>query len=143
MVRKTKGGIISHDRSMGLAYMKTIKITIPVGKYASFMDPIWSNYSDLTRVFTPNGDLVREMGPLISGKPRFVKYYSIWPESYGVLISLASKTSGGSNPACRRFENFKPLPGVWGSWQTGRWQTFLWSEKKPWRNIGETMLNHC
>ena len=29
---------------------------------------------------TPYGGLVREMGPLISGKSRLVKYYSIWPE---------------------------------------------------------------
>ena len=26
---------------------------------------------------TPNGGLVREMGPLISGKSRFVKYYNL------------------------------------------------------------------
>ena len=26
---------------------------------------------------TPNGGLVREMGPLISGKPRLVKYYNL------------------------------------------------------------------
>ena len=31
----------------------------------------------LTRVFTPNGGLVREMGPLSSGKPRLVKYYNL------------------------------------------------------------------
>ena len=41
---------------------------------------VWSNYSDLTRDFTPNGCLVREMGPLISGKSRLVKYDSIWPD---------------------------------------------------------------
>ena len=35
---------------------------------------IWPNYSDLTRVFTPNGGLVMEI-PFISGKSRFVKYY--------------------------------------------------------------------
>ena len=35
---------------------------------------IWSNYSDLTRPGPPNGALVREMGPLISGKSRSVKY---------------------------------------------------------------------
>ena len=28
----------------------------------------WSNYSDLTRVFTPNGGLVREI-PLFQGNP--------------------------------------------------------------------------
>ena len=38
---------------------------------------IWLNYSDLTRFSTPNGGLVREMGPLISGKSRLVKYYSL------------------------------------------------------------------
>ena len=31
----------------------------------------------------PNGSLVREMGPLISGKSRLVKYYSIWPDIRG------------------------------------------------------------
>ena len=30
----------------------------------------------------PNGGLVREMGPLISGKNRLVKYYSIWPDCW-------------------------------------------------------------
>ena len=29
---------------------------------------------------TPNGGLVREMGPLISVKSRLVKYDSIWPD---------------------------------------------------------------
>ena len=38
---------------------------------------VWSNYSDLTRPKTPNGGLVREMGPLISGKSRLVKYYNL------------------------------------------------------------------
>ena len=33
-----------------------------------FLVMMWSNYSGLTRVFTPNGGWVREMGPLISGK---------------------------------------------------------------------------
>ena len=36
-------------------------------------------YSDFTWVFTPNGGLVRG-NPLISGKSRLVKYYSIWPD---------------------------------------------------------------
>ena len=35
---------------------------------------VWSNYSDLTQPGPPNGGLVREMGPLLSGKPRLVKY---------------------------------------------------------------------
>ena len=36
----------------------------------------WSNYSDVTRVFTPNAGLVKEI-PLISGKSRLVKYYNL------------------------------------------------------------------
>ena len=40
-------------------------------------------FRDLTHNrFTPNGGLVREMGPLISGKSRLVKYYSIWPDAF-------------------------------------------------------------
>ena len=35
---------------------------------------IWSNYSDLTRVFTPNGGLVRDI-PLFQGN--LVKYYNL------------------------------------------------------------------
>ena len=42
---------------------------------------IWSNYSDLTRVFTPNGGFLDGKSPKnfreIWGQ---VKYYSIWPE---------------------------------------------------------------
>ena len=38
---------------------------------------IWSNYSDLTRPGPPNGGLVREMGPLISGKSRLVNYHDL------------------------------------------------------------------
>ena len=36
----------------------------------------WSNYSDLTRVFTPNGGDCTG-NPFISGKPRLVKYYNL------------------------------------------------------------------
>ena len=35
-------------------------------------------HRDLTRPQTPNGGLVREMGPLISGKSRLVKYYKYY-----------------------------------------------------------------
>ena len=39
---------------------------------------IWSNYSDLTRPISPKWWwIVREMGPLISGKSRLVKYYNL------------------------------------------------------------------
>ena len=39
---------------------------------------IWLNYSDLTR---PHPKWWLSKGnPLISGKPRLVKYYCIWPE---------------------------------------------------------------
>ena len=37
---------------------------------------VWSNYSDLTRLKTPNGGSVREI-PEISGKSRLVKYYNL------------------------------------------------------------------
>ena len=37
---------------------------------------IWSNYSDLTRVFTPNGGFSKG-NPLISGKSGLVKYYNL------------------------------------------------------------------
>ena len=51
---------------------------------------IWSNYSDLTRVFTPNGGLVRE-NPLISGKPRLVKYNNLarWNVIMVLLLKFA------------------------------------------------------
>ena len=49
---------------------------------------IWSNYSDLTRPKNPpNGGLLREMGPLISGKSRLVKYYFIWPDQCQIVKS--------------------------------------------------------
>ncbi len=38
---------------------------------------VWSNYCDLTRPGPPHVGLVREMGPLISGKSRLVKYYNL------------------------------------------------------------------
>ena len=38
--------------------------------------------------FTPNGGLVRKMGPLISGKSRWVKYYSIWPDYMLSIVHL-------------------------------------------------------
>ena len=40
---------------------------------------IWSNYSDLMRVFTPNGGLVREI-PLFQGNHRLVKLKKNWPD---------------------------------------------------------------
>ena len=44
VIRKTREALFRNDGSMGLAYMKTINITIPVGKYASFMDPMGFNF---------------------------------------------------------------------------------------------------
>ena len=38
---------------------------------------IWSNYSDLTRPGPQKCSWGREMGPLISGKSRLVKYYNL------------------------------------------------------------------
>ena len=43
---------------------------------------------DLTRPGPPNDGLVREMGPLISGKSRLVKYYFIWPDGMKPLVFL-------------------------------------------------------
>ena len=58
---------------------------------------IWSNYSDLTR---PHPKWWFSTGnPLISGKSRLVKYYSIWPDTIlyfpccRVLIGLFSDES--------------------------------------------------
>ena len=39
-----------------------------------------SNRSDLTRPGPPKGSWEREIGTLISGKSRLLKYYSIWPD---------------------------------------------------------------
>ena len=38
---------------------------------------IWSNFIATSHDLTSNGGLVREMGPLISGKSRLVKYYNL------------------------------------------------------------------
>ena len=45
---------------------------------------IWSNYSDLTRPISPKWWFSKG-NPLISGKSRLVKYYSICPDSWVVL----------------------------------------------------------
>ena len=43
-----------------------------------FLVMIWSNYSGLTRNFTPHGGLLREMGPLNFREiSRLVKYYNL------------------------------------------------------------------
>ena len=58
---------------------------------------IWSNYSDTTRPHPKS--YLRKGNPLISGKSRLVKYYSIWPD---VIPQL---------PACAgcAFETTRPL----------------------------------
>ena len=62
--------------------------------YAGFLNhqQKWSAKNDVgedltSHDLTPNGGLVREMGPLISGKPRMVKYDSISPD----VLSLATR----------------------------------------------------
>ncbi len=54
-------------------------------------DIIWSYpghiFSDLTPLFGPLKVAIWKGIPLISGKSRLLKYYSIWPESYVFLSS--------------------------------------------------------
>ena len=77
------------------------------------MTSIWSNYSDRKHDrFPPNGDVVREI-TLFSGKPRLVKYYSIWPE-YSFFLYPA----GVRNQRCLRRNLFFFLKGFWrASWR--------------------------
>ena len=56
---------------------------------SKYLHLFWSNYSNLTRPIYPKWWFSKG-NPLISGKSRLVKYYSIWPESVGPWWDLNS-----------------------------------------------------
>ena len=80
---------------------------------------IWSNYRDFTRVFTPNG-LVREMGPLISGKSSLVKYYDLDLMRWNHL-KVGTTPDGG----------FQSPPGLWTIFRLGNPNLNLWVFRVP------------
>jgi len=57
-------------------FFQGFSMGIPINQ--SVFHGIWSNYSDLTRVFTPNGGLVREI-PLFQGNLGWCNII-IWPD---------------------------------------------------------------
>ena len=113
-------------RKIGIAYFQQ-KIL--------YIELIWSNYSDLTR---PHPKWWFSKGnPLISGKSRLVKYYSIWPEMVDLSVAdvclfqkIASsilarvsfqrcgRDSGSNNISFSHPKN----PTKWGSLWTWAWE---------------------
>ena len=81
------------------------KIHILLSNSKSLLN-IWSNYSDLTRPH-PKWWFSKEI-PLISGKSRLVKYYSIWPEIQYAFKNFQQKKRKKTHPPKRcQFDAFQ------------------------------------
>ena len=74
---------------------------------------VWSNYSDLTRVFTPF-QVAEKGNPIISGKSRLVKYYSIWPDPWWSHNVHPYQWPQAMTASKRLFRNCRDFNGLYG-----------------------------
>ena len=105
-------GVLGSDNEMrmkslenGYPKMGYEKASSEKGKTSTNHHGFGANYNDVSRrVVTPNGGLVREIPGYFREIDRLVKYYSIWPDGFGVQPVVLSGVM---------FEALSILPIVW------------------------------